>query len=164
MSFPHDFILDSQPRFRLTPLECFNLYNFLINLRFFMKLVAKCSASVSLSDQVHVKVCKLNPIPLTTQFLGNLPEAVYHYLVPIFSQATYNLLFLNQRKGGKQFSTKYIMCQTRGSTWDPHAFEEDMLPTKLLRPNPLPLEGSEPHTFRESSSTQYRINHRGHIV
>ena len=27
-----------------------------------MKLVAKCSASVSLSDQVHVKVC--NPIPL----------------------------------------------------------------------------------------------------
>ena len=29
-----------------------------------MKLVAKCSASVSLSDQVHVKVC--NPIPLRT--------------------------------------------------------------------------------------------------
>ena len=28
-----------------------------------MKLVAECSASVSLSDQVHVKVC--NSIPLT---------------------------------------------------------------------------------------------------
>ena len=27
-----------------------------------MKLVAKCSASVSLSDQVHIKVC--NPISL----------------------------------------------------------------------------------------------------
>ena len=27
-----------------------------------MKLVAKCSAYVSLSDQVHVRVC--NPIPL----------------------------------------------------------------------------------------------------
>ena len=55
-SFPHNLILDSQPS------ECLNLYDFLITQRVFMKLVAKGSASVSLSDQVHVKVC--NPIPL----------------------------------------------------------------------------------------------------
>ena len=61
-SFPHNLVFDSQPRFGLTPSACLNLYNFLINQRFFMKLVAKCSPSVSLSDQVHVKVC--NPIPL----------------------------------------------------------------------------------------------------
>ena len=61
-SFPHNLVLDSQPRFGLTLSECLHLYNFLINQRFFMKLVAKYSASVSLSDQVHVKVC--NPIPL----------------------------------------------------------------------------------------------------
>ena len=30
-----------------------------------MKLVAKCSASVSLSYQVHVNIC--NPIPLTVK-------------------------------------------------------------------------------------------------
>ena len=36
-----------------------------------MKFVAKCSAYVSLSYQVHVKVC--NPIPLTTLFLGKPP-------------------------------------------------------------------------------------------
>ena len=62
-SFPNNLVLDSQPRFGLTPSESLNLYNFLINQRIFMKLVAKCSASVSLSDQVHVKVC--NPISLT---------------------------------------------------------------------------------------------------
>ena len=31
-----------------------------------MKLVAKCSASLSLPDQVHVKVC--NPIPLSDPY------------------------------------------------------------------------------------------------
>ena len=62
MAFPHNLVLDSQPRFGLTPSKCFNLYNFIINQRVFMKLVAKCSASVSLSGQVHVKV--YNPIPL----------------------------------------------------------------------------------------------------
>ena len=61
-SFPHSLVLDSQPRFGLTLSECLNLYNFLINQWVFIKIVAKCSASVSLSDQVHVKVC--NPIPL----------------------------------------------------------------------------------------------------
>ena len=62
-SFPHNLDLDSQPCFGLTPSEFFNLHNFLINLQIFMKLVAKRSASVSLSYQVHVKFC--NPIPLT---------------------------------------------------------------------------------------------------
>ena len=61
-SFPHNLVLDSQPRFGLTPSECLNLYSFLINRLVFMKLVAKCSASLSQSDQVYVKVC--NPIPL----------------------------------------------------------------------------------------------------
>ena len=61
-SFSHNLVLDSQPRFGLTPSECLNLYSFLINQQVSMKLVAKCSASVSQSDQVYVKVC--NPIPL----------------------------------------------------------------------------------------------------
>ena len=61
-SFPHNHVLDSQPRFGLILSQCLNLYIFLISQRVFMKLVAKCSASVSLSDQVHVKVC--NPISL----------------------------------------------------------------------------------------------------
>ena len=61
-SFPHNLVLNSQPRFGLRPSECLNLYNFLINQQIFMKLVEKCSASASLSDTVHVKVC--NPIPL----------------------------------------------------------------------------------------------------
>ena len=60
-SFPHNLVLDSQPCLGLTLSECLNLNNFLINQRIFMKPVAKCSASVSLSDQVHVKVC--NSIP-----------------------------------------------------------------------------------------------------
>ena len=58
-SSPYNFVLDSQPRFGLTQSEYLNLYSFLIN---FMKNVAKCSAFVSLSYQVHVKV--LDPIPL----------------------------------------------------------------------------------------------------
>ena len=61
-SFPHNLVLDSQPCFGLTKSEFLNLYNFLMNKRIFMKLVAKCSAFVSISYQVHVKVC--NPIPL----------------------------------------------------------------------------------------------------
>ena len=62
-SFPHNLVLDSQPHFGLTKLKSLNLFNFLINQRIFMKIVAKCSAFISLSYQVHVKVC--NPIPLT---------------------------------------------------------------------------------------------------
>ena len=65
-SIPHNLVLDSQPRFELTSSECLNLHNCLINKRIFMKLVAKCSESVTLSYQVHVKVC--NPIPLNTGF------------------------------------------------------------------------------------------------
>ena len=68
-SFPHNLVLDSQPRFGLTLSEILNLYDFLINKRIFMKRVAKCSASVSLSYQVHVKVC--NPIPLKIVFSQN---------------------------------------------------------------------------------------------
>ena len=64
-SFPHNLVLDSAS-FGLTLSECLNLYNFLKNQQVFMKLVAKCSASVSLSDQVHVKVC--NPIPIINYF------------------------------------------------------------------------------------------------
>ena len=64
-SFPNNLVLDSQPRFGLTPSESLNLYNFLLNQRIF--IVAKCSASVSLPDQVHVKVC--NPIPLTSDLV-----------------------------------------------------------------------------------------------
>ena len=55
-SFPHNLVLDSQPRFGLAPSEILNLYNFLINKRIFMKLVAKCSAFVNLSYQELVKV------------------------------------------------------------------------------------------------------------
>ena len=62
MSFPHNLVLDSQPRFEITKLEFLNLYNFLINKRIFIKFVAKCSAFISLSNQVHVKGCF--PIPL----------------------------------------------------------------------------------------------------
>ena len=62
MSFSHNLVLDSQPRFILTSSEFLNLYNFLINQQIFMKLVAKRSAFVSFSYQIHVKVC--NPIPL----------------------------------------------------------------------------------------------------
>ena len=70
-SFPHSLVLDLQPRVGITPSECLNLYNFLINQQVFMKLVAKCSSSVSLSDQLHAKVC--NPIPLK----------VYSYFVTV---------------------------------------------------------------------------------
>ena len=62
-SFPHNLVLDSQSRFGLTPSEFLNLNNFLINKWIFMKLVAKCSTSVCLSYQAHVKDC--NPISLT---------------------------------------------------------------------------------------------------
>ena len=63
MSFPHNLVLDSMPRFGLAPSKMLNLCNFLINKRIFIKLVAKFSAFVNLSYQVHVKVC--NPIPLS---------------------------------------------------------------------------------------------------
>ena len=56
MSFPHNLVLDSHNQKNL------NLYNFLINWQILMKIVAKCSAFVSLPYQVHVKVCY--PIPL----------------------------------------------------------------------------------------------------
>ena len=62
-SFPHNRVLNTQPRFALALSEFLNRYNFLMNLQIFMKIVAKCSAFVSLSYQVHVKVC--NPIPLS---------------------------------------------------------------------------------------------------
>ena len=55
-SFPHSLVLDSIH-------EVLNLYNFLMNWLIFMKIVAKCSALVSLSYKLHVKVC--DPIPLT---------------------------------------------------------------------------------------------------
>ena len=41
-----------------------------------MKLVAKCSASVSLSYQVHVKVC--NPIPLNFTLISSPIEDDQH--------------------------------------------------------------------------------------
>ena len=64
-SFPHNLVLDIQPRFGLAQSTFLNLYNFLINWRILMKIVAKCLAFVSLPYQVHVKVC--NPIPLTNK-------------------------------------------------------------------------------------------------
>ena len=63
-SFPHNLVLDSQPRFGFTPSQFLNLYDFLIDLQIFMKIGAKCSAFLSLAYQVHVKVCNhisLNP-------------------------------------------------------------------------------------------------------
>ena len=65
-SFPHNLVLDSQPRFGLTQSEFLNLYSFLINERIGIKIVAKSDLR-SLSYQVHVKVC--NPIPITTKDL-----------------------------------------------------------------------------------------------
>ena len=67
-SSPHNLVLDSQPQFGLTQLEFLNLYNFIINWQIFMKIVAKCTAIVNLSYQVHVKVC--NPIPLSASMFG----------------------------------------------------------------------------------------------
>ena len=64
-SFPHNLVLASQPRFGLTQSEVLNLDKFLINKRIFIQIVAKCSAFVRLSYQVHVKVC--NPIPLISR-------------------------------------------------------------------------------------------------
>ena len=61
-SFPHNLVLDPQPRFGLTPVEYSVVYNFLISKPIFMKIVAKCLACVFLSYKVHVTVC--NPIPL----------------------------------------------------------------------------------------------------
>ena len=56
-SFPHNLVLDIQARFGLAQSTFLNLYNILINWRIFMKIDAKCLACVSLSYQVHVKVC-----------------------------------------------------------------------------------------------------------
>ena len=61
-SFPHNLVLNSPPPFEFTLSEFLDFYNFLINERIFMKLVAKCLAFLSLSYQVYIKVC--NPIPL----------------------------------------------------------------------------------------------------
>ena len=61
-SFPHNLVLDIQPHFGLAQSTFLNLYNFLINWRILMKIVAKCLAFISLSYQAHVKVC--NPIAL----------------------------------------------------------------------------------------------------
>ena len=61
-SFPHNLVLDTQPRFGLALSESLNLYNFLINWWILIKIVAKCLTFVILSYQVHVTVC--NPIPL----------------------------------------------------------------------------------------------------
>ena len=63
-SFPHNLVLDLQPRFGLTQSEFLNHYNFLINKRFFLKIVANCSAFVSLSYKLHVLVKVCYPIPL----------------------------------------------------------------------------------------------------
>ena len=40
-SFPHNLVLDTQPRFGLTQANILKLYNFLINWRILMKIVAK---------------------------------------------------------------------------------------------------------------------------
>ena len=61
-SFPHNLVLDIQPRFGLAQLTFLNFYNFLINWRILMKIVSTCLAFVRLSYQGHAKVC--NPIPL----------------------------------------------------------------------------------------------------
>ena len=67
-SFPHNLVLDIQPRFGLAQSTFLNLNNFLINWRILMKIVAKCLAFVSLTYQVHVKVC--NPISLNFFAIG----------------------------------------------------------------------------------------------
>ena len=54
-SIPHNLVLESQPGFGLIPLEFLNLYNFLINKRIFMKIVAKCLVFISIAYQVRVK-------------------------------------------------------------------------------------------------------------
>ena len=66
-SFPHNLVLDIQPRFGLAQSTFLNLSNLLINWRILMKIVAKCLAFVSLSYQVHVKVCNPIPIPKNTR-------------------------------------------------------------------------------------------------
>ena len=75
-SFPHNLVLDSQsqPRFKPAQSGFLNLYNFLINSRIFTKLVAKCSAFVCISYQVHAKVC--NPIPLIYK-ISNIEYTIY---------------------------------------------------------------------------------------
>ena len=65
-SYPHNLALDTQSRFGLALSDFLNLYNFLINWRILMKIVAKCLAFVSLTYQAHAKVC--NPIPLNALF------------------------------------------------------------------------------------------------
>ena len=69
MSLPHNLIWESQPHLGLKTSEFLDLYNFLKNWWIFKKIVAKCSAFVSLSYQVHAKVC--NPISLTLCIVGN---------------------------------------------------------------------------------------------
>ena len=64
-SFPHNLVLDIQPRFGPAQSTFLNLSYLLINWRILMKFVSKCLAFVSLSYQVRVKVC--NPIPLSEE-------------------------------------------------------------------------------------------------
>ena len=71
-SFPHNLVFDSQPRLGLKLSDVLKIYNFLISKRNSMKLVAKCSAFVSLSYHAHVKVC--NPI----QELETVQSAKYY--------------------------------------------------------------------------------------
>ena len=71
LSFPHNLILDSQPRFGLTQFEFLNLNNFLIKKPIFMKIFVKFSDFVSLSYEVQVKVC--NPIPLIKYTCMEIP-------------------------------------------------------------------------------------------
>ena len=70
-SFPHNLVLDTQPRFGLTQSEFLNNHNVLINLRIFMKIAARCSAFINLSYKVHLKVCYLISLNvLFNYFLG----------------------------------------------------------------------------------------------
>ena len=73
-SSPHNLVLDIQSRFGLAQSTFLNLSNLLINRRILMKIVAKCLAFVSLSYQVHVKVC--NHIPLTYSNVSSYSERI----------------------------------------------------------------------------------------
>ena len=63
-SFPHNLVLDSQPRFGFIQSEFSNLYNFLKNWRIFIKFVAKCLSFQPSSFEFENNLC--NPISLTT--------------------------------------------------------------------------------------------------
>ena len=69
-SFPHSLVLNSQPCFGLTQSEFLNLYNFLINERIFIKVVAKCRSLQSLSSEFKDNLC--NPIRLKSHIQMSL--------------------------------------------------------------------------------------------